>query len=130
MAEVALPNAFIHLASDESQWVEASTDGEGVTPYIEGEVRTYAGGRRRMVRTPGAMKTMGFTFDHLDRDDVLQLEAWAGQEVMVRDEVGRKVWGVYFAAPATETPGAVDDDGEAAASVSITLEVVTHSEIV
>jgi hypothetical protein len=130
MAVVVLDRLCIHLASDLSQYVEADTDGQVFTPQVAGEVRRYANGVERMVRTPGNTKTANLRFDFLNRADAIQLEEWCGVLVMVRTETGDKEWGVFFAAPRDDTAGVEDDNGEAPASVNVEFRRVTYSEIV
>ena len=130
MPSVTLDQVYIHLASDESDFVSAITDAAAAPVAVPEEVRSYANGVNRSVRRPGQRKTLNLRLDLMDRESYLWLEDHAGDLVMVRDEVGRKLWGTYNLLDENDHAGGVDDNGEAPANVAITVTQVTYSEIV
>lgn len=93
-------------------WVNLLSTGESVKGYTargrshqrtgEGETRRMAGGRFRAVGTIGTRRTQGFAIRDLSYDDVLTLEAWIGQTVLIRDVRGRRMFGVYWSVPTTD----------------------------
>lgn len=105
MASVNLDVVYIHLHSDPWQHVTAEVFG-GFTSSVQvvGEVRAYARGRRRVVRRPGRFRPIEVNFP-TDRATLYQLEQWAGETVMLRDPVGRLVYGVYLKVGQVEIGG-------------------------
>jgi hypothetical protein len=126
MASVHLSRCYVHNAADPSQYVELITTTNNGTPIVVGQVRTYAGGRRRLVRSSGQSENVAYSFQPTDPDVTWQLEQWVGSLVMVRDEVGRKRWGTYLQLAKPAVQG--NEDKETA--VGFTLEQTTHSEVV
>lgn len=85
------------------------------------EVRTYANGRRRSIGQAGEVGTFGFTLLRLVRADVETLRLWVGDLVQVRDNKGRRLFGVYAAVPVTEYM-------DPRYNVGIKLTAVTYTE--
>lgn len=73
-----------------------------VTTNHSGEVRRYASGRLRAVQLAGRTRTVSATLPACTREQVLWLERYQGESVCLRDDRGRKLWGVYFALPVVE----------------------------
>jgi len=96
MAVLNLETAWVNLASDLSQslalWSADWSDGRSVP----GDVRTYAGGRRRVVSRAGKLRNLSVTFPTVTGAQVETLVGWAGQTILLRDKRGRIVWCVYF----------------------------------
>lgn len=113
-------------------WVNLMATGEAVSAYsapgrpeshgIQGEVRTYAGGRRRSVAVVGVEATYAFTLLMLTAAQLETLRGWKGLPVQVRDNKGRRFVGVYYAVPADEVRDAV------LYHAAIELHVVTDGE--
>jgi hypothetical protein len=63
-----------------------------------GEVRVYAGGRRRAITHPGVQRSWTFTLTNLPLDTVELLQAWlqSGVTVMARGHRGRYMYGSFF----------------------------------
>ncbi len=61
-----------------------------------------AGGRFRAVGTLGVRRTQAFAIRDLSYADILTLEEWIGQTVLVRDNRGRRMFGVYWSVPSTD----------------------------
>lgn len=93
-------------------WVNLLSTGESVKGYTakgrshqraaDGETRRMAGGRFRAVGTLGVRRTQEFAIRDLSYEDVLKLEEWIGQTVLVRDNRGRRMFGVYWSVPTTD----------------------------
>lgn len=124
MASVQLDRLFMSLADDPAQQVTCYSSDWSDVRATTGEVRTYAGGRRRVVTRAGTARTLGFTARLLAPADVLTLDGWRGRVVLVRDSRGRKVYGVYLSVPTTDRR---DRGGQ---DVALTVESVDYDEAV
>lgn len=104
---------------------QAFTWVSGTTPNIEvrAEVRALANGRLRMVSRAGRVASTTWNLTRISRPQVDWLEAHAGRLVCVRDDRGRKFYGVYLSVPVDEPNWT-----KARASTQLTLQQVTHSE--
>lgn len=86
-------------------WVNLVATGQGVSGMsardrsedyaVPLEVRTYAGGRRRSIRSAGTMGGYKVQLLLIPRATVDTLVSWEGQLVQVRDHKGRRFFGVY-----------------------------------
>jgi len=89
---------------------------------VPGETRTYAGGRRRSITQAGELGSYAFTMLLVPRATVETLRTWQGQTVQVRDNKGRRFFGVFYGVTAAEIIS------RATWNVAITLSVVTNAE--
>lgn len=96
MATLQLDRVWINLMATGDALSAYSTD-RGRNMALDGEVRTYGGGRRRSVTAVGRGNTMAFTLVYLQELQVVTLENWMGLEVMYRDFRGQRFVGAYFA---------------------------------
>ena len=122
MPTLTLTKTFVNLVSTGAAVSGQTSRGRGETYQLPGEVRTYAGGRRRAITGVGEAGTYTFTLLLVSRTSADTLRGWKGQLVQVRDHRGRKFYGVYF-----ETPTAEYVD-RSLWNVSITLSIVTYDE--
>lgn len=93
-------------------WVNLMSDGTAVAAYsdpdrtgqfaVPGEVRTYAGGRRRAVSQEGEEVTYGVMLVDLTKAQVDTLTAWKGRALQIRDNRGQRLVGTYFGVARTE----------------------------
>jgi hypothetical protein len=97
MAQLNLTRTFVNLLSTGAYVSGPTGRGRGESYSAPGEVRTYAGGRRRSIVMAGEIGSYEFTMLRLARVDVETLRSWVGQTVEVRDNLGRRFFGVYFA---------------------------------
>lgn len=78
----------------------AISGASGRTPAagysMEGDVRTYASGRRRAISTAGTKIEVQRTLVALDYDTKELLITWLGASVQLRDYRGNKWFGVFF----------------------------------
>ena len=128
MASVTLTEAWIHLASDLSQSVTADLTGEGETVAPAVEVRRYASGRLRGISRAGASYSFSVRLEKAERADANTLRGWVedGEELMFRDPLARKHWGVVTDMAIDEIAGT---DGTFV-DISITFLRVSHTEVV
>ena len=94
-----------------------------VNKAVTGDVRRLAGGRRRLVRRKGKAYTHTLTLDHCDAGQRAWLDAHVGQVICIRDDRGRKVFGVYAQSDVTEHKYS-DELG----TVQIAVREVFHAE--
>lgn len=95
MATLTLTKLFVNLLSDGTA-ISAQSTSRSRTDDIDGEVRTYAGGRRRSVVSEGAATTFTFTMRLLTLTQVETLITWIGKTVQVRDHRGQRFFGVFY----------------------------------
>lgn len=112
-------------------WINLVSTGDGISapsvgPEFEsglnGEVRTYAGGRQRYVGVEGVAGQLERTLRLLTIDEVETLESWCGQTVLVRDYRGQHWWGVYSKIRRHAIKGSDKYD------ITFTLNIVTQDE--
>ena len=89
-----------------------------------GEVRTYAGGRLRLVTTAGVARTATLTLPECSRDQINWLQTYVGQTVLVRDDRGRKIWGTFLQPKVNENQYAQTGD------VTVVINEITYTEAV
>lgn len=109
MATLLLTKAFVNLLATGAS-VAAQSQGRSLTTGMDGEIRKYAGGRTRAVTEEGVRIAYDITLLHLNATQVATLRSWIGQEVLVRDNFGRAVKGVFWSVPEVE-PGRHLNDG-------------------
>lgn len=125
MAVAILSDLWIHLASGLSTFVRVYMGSLSEESGISGEVRRYANGVFRSVSAAGVVRSVEVELPYLDRVDLGILESWVGQPVMVRDPLGRKIFGTFFMVESSELPiGAVGT----VSGVSFTLFALSLSE--
>lgn len=66
------------------------------TEVLAGSVRFYAGGRRRVITTASLTRTYPVTLQWLNDADAVQVAAWKGRLLLLRDTAGRRVFGTYL----------------------------------
>lgn len=123
MASVSLETLWVNNAADLSDSAALPLSALTWKPTRQGDVRTYAGGRRRLVTRVGSARSADIALEYVDRDLVNRLDAWTGALLCFRDPMGRKFYGVFLD-PSFEE----QDDGSDHANVSFTVYEVTHSE--
>lgn len=124
MATINLTQIWIHDAADLSSYITADVLEVQPSFAIDGEVRTYAGGRRRLITRAGRSRSLPLTLELVAAADVAQLEAWAGQLLMVRAPQGLLMFGSFLG---LEAVWRAADEAEAV-SLAIT-EITTTIEV-
>ena len=89
-----------------------------------GEVRTYAGGRLRLVTTAGIARTATVTIVEASRDQINWLQSVTGQLVLIRDDRGRKIWGTFL------NPKVTENQHNSYGDVTLIVNEITYSEAV
>ena len=122
MASVTLTGLWINDATDLSD-ARHFPEGEttGFTPSVSAEVRTYANGRRRVISSVGSAQQWGVTLSWVSQADLAWLTARLGRLVLLRDPVGRALWGTYAGLQVTDYKGRTE------CSVDLSVQSVSHS---
>lgn len=125
MATVTLGTVWLNLAADPSDYISLPTMSSlSVSTSQPGEVRRLANGRLRVVRQAGQARGASVDADGVTEAEVDWLESHVGEVVCIRDDRGRKFFGVYLGVDVEEIRASVY------ANVSLSLTNVTHSEAV
>jgi hypothetical protein len=124
-ASVTLSTVWINLASTLSNYQSFDQmSALQVDTNQPGEVRTYAGGRLRLVTTAGVARTATITIQEATRDQINWLQTYVGQTVLVRDDRGRKIWGTFL------TPKVTENQHNGNGDVTIVVNEITYVEAV
>lgn len=123
MATLTLDKVWINHLPDGAAVSANSAIGRTLSHEIDGEVRTYAGGRRRAVATVGRMTTFEFVLRSVTTTTIDTLQSWLGETVQVRDARGQLYVGVFFSIDVAEfrVPTLYD--------VAVSLRVVDPVEV-
>jgi hypothetical protein len=122
MATLNLTKVFVNLVSTGAAVSGVSARDRAEDYTIPGETRTYAGGRRRAITQAGELGTYKFQLMLISRASVDTLRSWQGQTVQVRDNKGRRFFGVFYGVSVVEIVS------RSTWHVSIELSVVTQTE--
>ncbi|PZG17808.1 hypothetical protein C1I95_14760 [Micromonospora craterilacus] len=122
MAVLILDRVWINLMAD-GEAISAFSAERGRTVAVQGETRTYGGGRRRAITQQGHTETRPFTLRRVTTAQVETLRRWLGQEVMWRDYRGQRAVGVLFDLDVHEWKTEID-----LYDVTTTLQEVTWTE--
>lgn len=94
---------------------------------LAGSFRTYAGGRTRVITTPGDTRTTpGIVLQGLHDVDLSLLDAWRGQLVLLRDAMGWRKWGSYLDLKWNDVPGPAGMIHDA----TLVFQEITYAEAV
>ena len=94
---VAFDDVWLTDVADPTVSVQASSPEREETAHLDGEVRFYAGGRRRVITSMSDARTYPLTLQWLTPADVDQLRSWRGRVLLLRDSLGRRVFGTFLA---------------------------------
>ena len=105
MVTLILNKTWIHLASSgETEFVSGLRDpAESDTRSVTGRVSQYLGGRQRGITQQGVASVWPFTMRGVLGSDTDKLASWMSQgaAVLVRDNRGRRMYGILLAVPRT-----------------------------
>ena len=122
---VTLSTVWINLASTLSNYQSFPLmSALEVDTNQPGEVRTYAGGRLRLVTTAGVARTATLTLPECSRDQINWLQSVVGLTVLVRDDRGRKIWGTFL------SPKVSENQYNTTGDVTLTIIEITYVEAV
>jgi hypothetical protein len=122
MATIELTKLWITLASTGVSIAAPSLGNESVSG-IEGQVRSYAGGRQRYVGREGVGGQLERTLRLMPASIAVLLESWCGQTVFVRDARGQSWWGVFSKVTRRALKGT-----NGLFDLVVTVDLVTESE--
>lgn len=123
MASVTLTYPLLAPVDDYTQQI--SLDRAGVveqTRALRGELRTYAGGRMRLITRPGPSVVVNVSMSMVTRETRELLESWVGELLLYRDDRGRVVFGSFLEVQAQEQLGA-----QRLCNLSLSLVEIAHS---
>jgi hypothetical protein len=123
---VVFTDLWLTDVSNPSVSVHASFTERVASTSVAGQVRTYAGGRRRVITTPADTVAFPLTLQAVTAAEVAVLEGWRGKVVLLRDTSGRRVFGSFMALDVRDT-WTVDGP---LADVGLTVTQVDYSEAV
>ncbi|WP_435233372.1 hypothetical protein [Micromonospora aurantiaca (nom. illeg.)] len=118
-------------------WINRLDTGEAVAAKswdrspsydMDGEVRSYAGGRQRSISTEGERGSVSFTLRKLPLATVELLRSWMGLAVQVRDDRGQCWVGVFFQVRPDEPLTAPGAPSSYWWDVALTVRTVTAPE--
>lgn len=86
------------MAESKSIGAPSEDRSQGMTTSVQGQVRTYAGGRQRAIGSLGQSQIWKVKLLELPYEEVLLLETWMSQGVTVfaRDHRGQSMYGTFF----------------------------------
>ena len=122
MASLTFVELYLHDAADLTDYLALPVNGISDSPTQDLDVRTYAGGRRRVVRRPSLPRQVSVDFAALTTANREALQAWIGTLLLLRDLRGRKFYGVYDSLNVSEIKGMER------AAVSLAFTEVTFTE--
>lgn len=123
---LAIADAWLTLASDPTQSVHASYPDRGHHKETAGEFRPYAGGRIRVITSARKMATFPLTMQLISDAEVLLLELWQGQVVLLRDDAGLRVFGSFLAGDVVSYP----DEAGTLNDLALVFTALTYSDAV
>jgi len=86
LCDVTNPAVTVHAHSPERE--QAAN--------LDGDVRYYAGGRARVITSARDARTYPLTLTQLTVADVDLLTSWRGRVLLLRDGLGRRVFGTFL----------------------------------
>ncbi len=102
--------------TDTGEAISARSGDDRPTGYaVDGEVRTYAGGRRRAITTAGTKGSVQRTLEAIDLATADRLKGWLGLHVQMRDHRGQRWFGVFLSVDVRE----YKDPGLYSAAISL-----------
>jgi hypothetical protein len=104
MAVVVLGEMWLHRADDFGTFVTFHTSGRSDLRRRSGDVRSRSGGRLQIVTRTERRQTLAVTARAVDETTVQTLDSWAGTKLMLRDHLGRVLFGAYFDLSITDYP--------------------------
>jgi hypothetical protein len=126
MTTLDIDKALFAPTSDLSNVLMICQSSESSVEGSRSSVRTYAGGRRRVITMAGNTETVSVSFDRMTRDEYISLSDLLGVLILFRDQRGRRTFGVFTSIGGEEDRSRPDR----VTNVAITIEEITYSEVV
>lgn len=125
MATLTLAKTWLNLASTGEAITAVRTVEDADSRSMQGRIATYSGGRQRAVTQEGIGGTWQLTLVQMSIADTETLRSWMGQTILVRDNRGRKEYGVFLEVPRSTWKEQLDTY-----DVALTLLLVSYDEAV
>jgi hypothetical protein len=126
MTTLDLTALLMAPVSDLSDIIELDISSESDAVESPARVRRYAGGRDRVISTPGETRTISITARNVDRDTYLDLLDRVGVLQLFREPRGRRTYGIIQQVNGDEWVYPVEPVGD----VMFSYTSVTESEVV
>lgn len=127
MASVTLTKVWLQDAADPSDYVQLTGTDLSEVPLANAPIRRYAGGRYRLITTPGIQSLYRLTVRAPTRTEANQIRTWTGSLLLLRDQMGRAVYGRYENPNFRESPQV---GVNTVFQIDLAFEEVTHSPAV
>jgi hypothetical protein len=122
MASITIAGVFLNEADDLDDYLSFdSYISVDASETEEGELRDYAGGRRRYIGTDNNFASVSLQLPLVSKASREKLETWPGVTLLYRDGRGRMFYGVFSTMRASELRGPGDYS-----SVSLTLSEISR----
>ena len=95
--DVVFEDVFLCDVTNPAVTVHAHSPERDRSADLDGEVRYYAGGRARVITSAKDARTYPLTLQWLTVTDVDLLTSWRGRVLLLRDGLGRRVFGTFLA---------------------------------
>ena len=125
MTTLTLTDSIIAPISDLSDTLILGQYQESATDGARNDVRTYAGGRRRIISRPGDTRTVSVAYRYISRANYLSLLDLVGLPVLFRDQRQRQVFGLL-----SDVSGTEEGSQDLVADAQLTIAEITYSEVV
>ncbi len=125
MATLYLDKTWVtnHVTGATVAAVRDTDDGDEYS--VAARVQTYAGGRQRGITTQGVAGTWSVRLRGVAVADTEKLRTWLGQTVLIRDNRGRKMYGLLSSVPRSTWKEQLD-----LYDVVVAIQLVTVDEAV
>jgi hypothetical protein len=120
---VTLDRVFLHDSDDLSSYVAFFSSDRADIRERDAEVRTYAGGRRRVITRVARRQELPVTLRLVDDASLDVLDGWLGHVLMLRDHLGRLVFGTYKALSVVDHKDGSHDVSFSFEDVTVSIEV-------
>lgn len=121
MTSITLRDVWLQSAADSTDGLSFPAHSVSLTKTLNrAQVRTYAGGRRRLVKGTGVATTFNLRLPAVSAAELEWINEHEGQIIVVRDTKGRVIVGAYLIVPVTDRVTTASD-------TEIVIEELTHS---
>lgn len=104
--------------------INAATPARDMDAALSGRVGIYAGGRRRVITAEGDVINHPLALNWVTGPDTTTLMSWRGHVLLLRDALGRRVFGTILAM----SHSAVSQGSEYWNNVSFTFQELDYDE--
>jgi len=104
MATLTLTALWINRLDSGAAITAQSGQRRGQSYDVDGEIKTFAGGRQRSITTAGERGQFPFTLLSISATTVDTLRSWLGLAVQVRDHRGQRWYGAILSVVVAERP--------------------------